>query len=39
MQVKFYLGFHGGSMVKNPPANAGDPKDTGLLPASGRYPE
>ena len=25
-------------MVKNPPANAGDIKDTGLIPGSGRYP-
>ena len=27
------LGFQGGSVVKNPPANAGD---TGLIPGSGR---
>ena len=27
--------FPGGSVVKNPPANAGD---TGLIPASGRSP-
>ena len=27
-------GFHGGSMVKNPPANAGD---MGLIPHPGRY--
>ena len=25
-------------MVKNPPANAGDVKDTGLIPGSGRSP-
>ena len=25
-------------MVKNPPANAGDARDTGLIPASGRSP-
>ena len=25
-------------MVKNPPANAGDIKDTGLSPGSGRSP-
>ena len=24
--------FPGGSVVKNPPANAGDPGDTGLIP-------
>ena len=25
-------------MVKNPPANAGDIRDVGLIPRSGRYP-
>ena len=25
-------GFPGGSVVKNPPANAGDTRDTGLIP-------
>ena len=25
-------------MVKNPPANAGDVKDTGSVPGSGRFP-
>ena len=25
-------GFPGGSVIKNPPANAGDPGDTGLIP-------
>ena len=25
-------------MVKNPPANAGDPRDTGLIPGSGGSP-
>jgi len=25
-------------VVKNPPANAGDIKDTGLMPGLGRYP-
>ena len=29
-----YMGFPGGSVVKNPPANAGD---TGLIPGLGRY--
>ena len=28
----------GSSMVKNPPANAGDPRDVGLIPGSGRSP-
>ena len=31
-------GFVGGSVVKNPPANAGDVWDTGLIPGSGRSP-
>ena len=31
-------GFPGGSVVKNPPANAGDIRDTGLIPGSGRSP-
>ena len=29
------MGFPGGSVVKNPPANAGD---SGLIPRSGRFP-
>ena len=28
-----------GTVVKNPPANAGDPGDIGLIPGSGRAPE
>ena len=28
----------GGSVVKNPPANAGDTRDIGLIPGSGRSP-
>ena len=28
------MGFPGGSMVKNPPANAGDTWDVGLIPGS-----
>ena len=31
-------GFPGGSVVKNPPANAGDVGDKGLIPESGRSP-
>ena len=31
-------GFPGGSVVKNPPANAGDTGDTGLIPGSGKSP-
>ena len=30
-----FMGFPGGSVAKNPPANAGD---TGLIPGSGRSP-
>ena len=33
--VYFILGFPGGSVIKNLPANAGD---VGLIPASGRSP-
>ena len=29
-------GFPGGSVVKNPPANAGDIRDTGSIPGLGR---
>ena len=28
----------GDSVVKNPPANAGDTRDTGFIPGSGRSP-
>ena len=31
-------GFPGGAVVKNPPANAGDARDTGSIPGSGRSP-
>ena len=31
-------GFPGGSVVKNPSANAGDTRDSGLIPGSGRSP-
>ena len=30
--------FSGGAVVKNPLANAGDPRDTGSIPGSGRSP-
>ena len=33
-----YLSFPGGSMVKNPPAKAGDARDVGLIPGLGRSP-
>ena len=32
------LGFPGGPVVKNPPANAGDTRDVGSIPGSGRSP-
>ena len=32
-------GFPGDTVVKNPPANAGDARDMDLIPGSGRYPE
>ena len=32
------LGFPGGVVVKNPPASAGDIRDMGLIPGSGRSP-
>ena len=31
-------GFPGGSGVKNPPANTGDPRDAGSVPGLGRSP-
>ena len=31
-------GFPGGTVVKNPPTNAGDARDVGLIPGSGRSP-
>ena len=36
--VLFYLGFPGGSVVKNPPVSAGDTGDVGSVPGSGRSP-
>ena len=33
------MGFPGGTVVKNPPANAGDAGDTGSIPGLGRSPE
>ena len=32
------MGFPGGALVKNPPANAGDTRDMGSIPGSGRSP-
>ena len=33
-----HMGFPGGSTVKNPPPNAGDAGDVGLIPRLGRSP-
>ena len=30
--------FPGGTVVKNPPANAGDARNVGLIPGLGRFP-
>ena len=38
MDLKMLLGFPGGSVVKNPPANAGDTGDVGSVLGSGRSP-
>ena len=32
------MGFPGGTVVKNPPASAGNSGNAGLIPRSGRYP-
>ena len=37
--IKDSGGFPGGSVVKNLPANAGDARDMGSIPRSGRAPE
>ena len=36
--VNLYPGFPRGTAVKNPPANAGDARDTSSIPGSGRSP-
>ena len=33
------MGFPGGSVVKNLPANAGEVRDWGSIPGSGRSPD
>ena len=38
-EVNIKGGFPGGAAVKNLPANAGDARDIGLIPGSGRSPE
>ena len=32
------MGFQGGTVIKNPPAAAGDARDLGLIPGQGRFP-
>ena len=32
------MGFTVGTVVRNTPANEGDPKDMGLIPGSGSFP-
>ena len=34
----FFKGFPGGAVVKNLPGNAGDVRDLGSIPGSGRSP-
>ena len=38
LSIHLLMGFPGGSVVKNPPANAGDTGDTSSIPGSGRSP-
>ena len=38
MVIHYMLGFPGGTMVKNPPANAGDVRDVDLIPGLERSP-
>ena len=37
--VAFILPFSGGTVIKNPPANAGDTRDMSSIPRVGRSPE
>ena len=38
MELCYSLGFPGGAVVKNPPANEGDVRDVGLISGLGRSP-
>ena len=38
LQVREPLGFPGGAVARNPPANAGDTRDAGSTPGLGRSP-
>ena len=39
MLFLIFKDFPGGAVVKTPPTNAGDARDTGLIPKSGKSPE
>jgi len=39
IKIIIRTGFPGDTVVKNPPANAGDARDMDLIPGSERYPE
>ena len=39
VSAKHFKGFLGGAVVKNLPANAGDTRNSGLIPGLGRAPE
>ena len=36
---ELFMGFPHGAVLKHPPTNAGDARDVGLIPGSGRSPE
>ena len=38
VSITFAQGFPGGPVVKNLPVNAGDARDEGFIPGSGRFP-
>ena len=38
MLASLFWGFPSSAVVKNPPANAGDARDEGLILGSGRFP-
>ena len=38
MELCYSLGFPGGAVVKNPPANEGDARNVGLISGLGRSP-
>ena len=36
--IQLVMGFPGGAVVKNLPANAGEAREVGSIPGSGRFP-